>query len=86
MFTASRDPGWRKPAPRLGLPIHAFAWTPEDATRPVSLARRSISIRPDGYVALADPDGDPERLGRYFTSRGLSATGVRDSRQLAFPS
>ena len=31
-------------------------------------------VRPDGYVALADPDGDPERLGRYFTSRGLPAT------------
>ncbi len=31
-------------------------------------------VRPDGYVALADPDGDAEQLGRYFTSRGLSAT------------
>ena len=28
-------------------------------------------IRPDGYVALADPDGDPERLGRYFLALRL---------------
>ena len=29
-------------------------------------------VRPDGYVALADPDADPERLRRYFTSRGFA--------------
>ena len=34
-------------------------------------------VRPDGYVALADPDGDPERLGRYFTGRGLPTTPRR---------
>ena len=28
-------------------------------------------VRPDGYAALADPDGDPGRLGRYLMSRGL---------------
>jgi hypothetical protein len=31
-------------------------------------------VRPDGYIALADADGDPERLGRYLTSRTLLAT------------
>jgi hypothetical protein len=30
-------------------------------------------VRPDGYMALADPDGDPERLGRYFMSRAFPA-------------
>ena len=35
-------------------------------------------VRPDGYVALADPDGDPERVGRYFTSLGLSAIARPD--------
>jgi hypothetical protein len=38
------------------------------------LARDALYlIRPDGYVALADRDLDAEKLGGYFTSRGLSA-------------
>jgi hypothetical protein len=27
-------------------------------------------IRPDGYVALADPKAEPERLRQYFVERG----------------
>ena len=34
-------------------------------------ARALYLIRPDGYVALADPAGDPGRLGRYFKERDL---------------
>jgi 2-polyprenyl-6-methoxyphenol hydroxylase-like FAD-dependent oxidoreductase len=69
----------------LRLPLHQVAWQPEMGRS--GLVRGALYlIRPDGYVALADPSGDPERLGRYFMSRGLSATGVRDSPQLAFPS
>jgi len=56
----------------LQLPIHAFAWTP--AMGRAGLVRRALYlVRPDGYVALADPHGDPERLGCYFMSRGLLA-------------
>jgi 2-polyprenyl-6-methoxyphenol hydroxylase-like FAD-dependent oxidoreductase len=56
----------------LRLPIHAFAWTPEMGR--AGLVRGALYlVRPDGYIALADPDGDPERLGRYFTSRGFPA-------------
>ena len=52
------------------LPIHAFAWRPE--MRRCGLMRGAVYlVRPDGYVALADPDGDPGRLGRYFTGRGF---------------
>jgi 2-polyprenyl-6-methoxyphenol hydroxylase-like FAD-dependent oxidoreductase len=61
----------------LGLPLDLFAWQPE--MRRSGLMRGALYlVRPDGYVALADPDGDPERLGRYFLSRGLSATLRRD--------
>ena len=68
---------WRKPAPNCGLPLHAFAWQPE--MRRSGLMRGALYlVRPDGYVALADPDGDPERLGRYFMSRGLPAALRRD--------
>ena len=46
----------------LGLPIHAFAWTPE-MKRSGLVRGASYLVRPDGYVALADPEGDPEQLG-----------------------
>jgi 2-polyprenyl-6-methoxyphenol hydroxylase-like FAD-dependent oxidoreductase len=50
----------------LRLPIHAFAWTPEMSV--AGLVRGALYlVRPDGYVALADPDGDPERLRGYCT-------------------
>jgi len=67
----------------LGLPLHRFAWTP--ATERAGLARgATYLVRPDGYVALADADGDPERLRRYCaehdavlasTSRVANGTG-----------
>jgi len=57
----------------LRLPIHAFAWKSEMGRS--ALVRGALYlVRPDGYIALADPDGDPERLGRYFLSRGMPAT------------
>ncbi len=56
----------------LRLPIHAFAWTPKMA-RSGFVRRAFYLVRPDGYVALADPGGGPERLNRYFIRRGLPA-------------
>jgi 2-polyprenyl-6-methoxyphenol hydroxylase-like FAD-dependent oxidoreductase len=54
------------------MPIQAFGWRPEMGR--AGLVRGAIYlVRPDGYIALADGDGDPERLGRYFESRGLQA-------------
>jgi hypothetical protein len=61
----------------LGLPLHLIAWQPR--MRRSGLQRRALYlVRPDGYVALADPDGGLEQLGRYFMSRGLAATLRRD--------
>ena len=58
----------------LRLPIRAFAWAP--AMGRAGLARGALYlIRPDGYIAMADSDGDPQQLGGYFMSRGL--TGFR---------
>jgi 2-polyprenyl-6-methoxyphenol hydroxylase-like FAD-dependent oxidoreductase len=49
----------------LRLPLHLFAWRPE--IRRAGLRRSALYlIRPDGYVALADPHADPERLRDYF--------------------
>jgi len=39
------------------------------------LARNALHlVRPDSYVALAAPAGDPKRLRRHFLELGLSAT------------
>jgi 2-polyprenyl-6-methoxyphenol hydroxylase-like FAD-dependent oxidoreductase len=61
----------------LRLPIHRFAWTP--AMGSVGLTRGALYlVRPDGYIALADREGEPEQLGRYFASRGLTRIPRRD--------
>jgi FAD binding domain len=60
----------------IGLPIHIFDWSPE--MERAGLERGALYlIRPDGYVALADPDADPERLRRYFASRGFTTVRER---------
>jgi hypothetical protein len=52
----------------LQLPLHLFAWQP--AMRRAGLRRAALYlVRPDGYVALADPHADPERLRHYFEER-----------------
>jgi hypothetical protein len=52
----------------LGIELHVFPW--KRAMKRVGLARGALYlVRPDGYVALADPQGNPERLTAYLTSR-----------------
>jgi hypothetical protein len=54
----------------LQLPLHLFDWQP--AMRRVGLSRGALYlVRPDGYIALADSPGDPERLRDYFSARSL---------------
>ncbi len=51
------------------LRLHLFVWPP--AMRRAGLKRAALYLnRPDGYVALADPQADPERLRHYFAERG----------------
>jgi 2-polyprenyl-6-methoxyphenol hydroxylase-like FAD-dependent oxidoreductase len=52
----------------LQLPLHVFEWRQE--MRRAGLSAGLYLVRPDGYVALADPHADPERLRRYFEERG----------------
>lgn len=53
-----------------GLPLHAFAWRPEHEA--AGLARDALYlIRPDTYVALADPAASPIAIDRYFADHGL---------------
>jgi len=78
-------PGLAEACAELGLAQNVVAWQP-DMRRSGLLRGALYLIRPDGYVALADPDGDPERLRRYFLRRGLSATPRRDKASQLDPS
>jgi 2-polyprenyl-6-methoxyphenol hydroxylase-like FAD-dependent oxidoreductase len=51
------------------LPLHVFEWCDAHAT--VGFARNALYlIRPDTYVALAEPSGSPEAIKVYFRDRG----------------
>lgn len=61
----------------LGLPLHRFAWRP--AMRRAGLRRGALYlIRPDGYVALADPVGSAGVLRKYLRTHGsgVSLSGL----------
>jgi 2-polyprenyl-6-methoxyphenol hydroxylase-like FAD-dependent oxidoreductase len=62
-------PGVAEACDALRVPLHVFAWGPE--VREAGLAQGALDlVRPDGYVALADPGADPERLRDYFRAGG----------------
>jgi hypothetical protein len=49
----------------LKLPLHVFGWKPQ--MRRAGLRRAALYlVRPDGYIALADPLAQPQRLRDYF--------------------
>jgi 2-polyprenyl-6-methoxyphenol hydroxylase-like FAD-dependent oxidoreductase len=53
----------------LRLPLHYFAWQP--GMRRAGLLRAAFYlVRPDGYIAMAVSQADPERLRHYFNERG----------------
>ena len=52
------------------LPLHVFPWRTE-ADR-AGLARdAAYLVRPDGYVALADPHASAQAIASYLDSRKL---------------
>ena len=53
----------------IQLPLRVFAWQPGMHGAGLKNAALYL-IRPDGYVALADPKAEPERLRQYFAERG----------------
>jgi 2-polyprenyl-6-methoxyphenol hydroxylase-like FAD-dependent oxidoreductase len=55
---------------RLELPLFSFPWGP--AAEKAGLARNaSYLVRPDGYVALADPAASAAMLAGYVDAQGL---------------
>jgi 2-polyprenyl-6-methoxyphenol hydroxylase-like FAD-dependent oxidoreductase len=52
------------------MPLHVFDWQPEHEA--AGLARNALYLlRPDTYVALADPSAAPEALERYFSDHEI---------------
>jgi 2-polyprenyl-6-methoxyphenol hydroxylase-like FAD-dependent oxidoreductase len=53
-----------------GLPLHVFAWRPTVAR--AGLMRNAVYlVRPDGYVALAEPQGSAAKLKAYLDEWGV---------------
>lgn len=65
-------PALREACDARGLALLQFPWRPA-AARGGLRRDAAYLIRPDGYVALADPEGSGAVLNRYLDSRGLLA-------------
>jgi len=58
-------------AQRRGIVVHEFAWDEKHGA--AGLARDAVYLlRPDTYVAVAEPRASVEALDQYFQERGLS--------------
>jgi 2-polyprenyl-6-methoxyphenol hydroxylase-like FAD-dependent oxidoreductase len=56
-----------------GIALHVFSW--QAAHAEAGLAKHAAYLlRPDTYVALADPTGSPAVLDRYLSEHGLALT------------
>jgi 2-polyprenyl-6-methoxyphenol hydroxylase-like FAD-dependent oxidoreductase len=67
----------------LHLPLHLFAWQPGMGR--AGLRRTALYlVRPDGYVALADPHAGPERLRAYLRD-GMAARFITPDERLTEP-
>jgi 2-polyprenyl-6-methoxyphenol hydroxylase-like FAD-dependent oxidoreductase len=54
-----------------GLDLHRIPWSPE--MRKAGVKQDALYlVRPDGYVALAEPKGDEERLAAYLDVHGIA--------------
>ncbi|HEY2107546.1 MAG TPA: FAD-dependent monooxygenase [Candidatus Binataceae bacterium] len=62
-----------------GLPLHVFTWGP--ASESAGLKRNAAYlVRPDGYVALADPDPSSAKLQAYLDQRGVITASCSTAR------
>ena len=58
-----------------GLPLHVFAWRPVIAR--AGLTRNAVYlVRPDGYVALVEPEASAAKLRAYLDEWGVIAAAT----------
>jgi len=61
---------------RRQIPLHAFAW--QSSMQEAGLKRdAAYLVRPDGYVALASPDGGESAIAGYLTEKRIKAGPAR---------
>ena len=84
-------PVYGEPAPKLsevcaklGLRLHGFPWR-QETERAGLMRNAAYLVRPDGYVALADPDGRMAKLESYLNERGVHLAAVTGSTPFAAP-
>jgi 2-polyprenyl-6-methoxyphenol hydroxylase-like FAD-dependent oxidoreductase len=66
-------PGIAETCGRRGLALHTFPW--QSAMSRTGLRRDAVYlVRPDGHVALADPEATPARLERYLNGRRIESS------------
>jgi hypothetical protein len=62
-----------------GLPLHVFSWGPTIAR--AGLTRdAAYLVRPDGYVALAEPEASAAKLKAYLDEWGVIAAATSSRR------
>jgi 2-polyprenyl-6-methoxyphenol hydroxylase-like FAD-dependent oxidoreductase len=93
-YAALADIGWQvhvygSASPQLAawcaaqnIALHEFGWRQEHEA--AGLARDAVYLlRPDSYVALAEPSGSPDMLERYSADRQLNLGSDVESRSLS---
>jgi 2-polyprenyl-6-methoxyphenol hydroxylase-like FAD-dependent oxidoreductase len=64
----------REACAELRVPLHVFGW--RESMQQAGLQKDALYlVRPDGYVALAEPSAAAERLRQYFAERGRLSGG-----------
>jgi hypothetical protein len=57
---------------RQQIPLHVFAW--QSSMHAAGLQRDAVYlVRPDGYVALASPDGGDSAIAGYLAEKRIKA-------------
>jgi hypothetical protein len=60
------------------LPLHIFAWSPHTSRNGLQ-RNASYLVRPDGYIALASPEGNASAITSYFDARKLNRASYPNS-------
>ena len=64
-------PDFRTSCNSRKLPLHVFPWRPEMEAAGL-MRNASFLVRPDGYVALADPEARASAITSYLDSHKIS--------------